>query len=274
MEIVKAIENIKNNMYSKVSLGTGVLSVIIIIFILTKYLTFDKSILQGVVLIVIAISIIELYLKHTSSKLTDLNKITLYKMYSIQKSTYDYVESQRLKNPKLTEKQIQEEKRKQKLEYLYIDANLINFLYDISYFNNYNKDVYFLLVKTIDNILKLRYMIEYYYKETNKLPENCYVIHEQINIEIMEAMNYMHSFIFSVPKVNMMYKQHKELQYRLFALLKRHSEFVRLACELKKKQDGINNDTKMIYKTKFPRGILSKSSDNSYDYENSYEIYV
>lgn len=269
MEIIKLIENIKDNTYSKTTLSYAIILAISSIIILTRYFKFDKSISQGILLILVAIIIIEMYLRYKSSKLTDMKKITLYKLYTIQKTVYDYIESQRLKNPNLTEKQLKETKSKQKLEYMYLDANIIIFLYDILYLNEYNPDVYYLLLKSINNILHLRYMIEYYYIETKSLPENCYTIYEQINIEILEAMNYMHSFIFKIPKANKMYEQHKELQNRLFVLIKRHAEFARRACELKKMQEGINNDTKFNNKPEFPRGIVYEN-----DINKIYSLYV
>lgn len=268
MEIVKTIENIKGSIYSKQTFWTAIILSIVSITILTRYFKFDKSLIQGVLLIIVGLVIIEMFLKYKSSKLTDLNKITLYKLYSVQKSVYNYIESQRLKNPNLTTKQIQDIKKKNKLEYLYLDANIINFLYDILYLNEYNPEVYYSLLKTINNILNLRYMIENYYNETNNLPENCYTIYEQINIEILEAMNYIHSFIFSIPKANKMYQQHKVLQDRLYILLKRHSDFAKRACELKNQKEGVNNDTKIIQNTRDPRGV------NTIDHPHSYEIYV
>lgn len=268
MEIIKSIESIKSSIYSKQNIWKGILLAIGVVVILTRYFKFDKSIVQGVLLITLPLVIIEMYLKHKSNKLIDLNKVTLYKLYSIQKFVYNYVESQRLKNPNLTEMQIEEVKKKQKLDYMYLDANIINFLYDVLYLNEYNPDVFYLLTKSINNVLHLRYMIEYYYNKTNKFPENCYTIYEQINIEILEAMNYMHSFIFSIPKMNKMYQQHKVLQDRLFILLKRHSQFAKQACILKKQQEGINNDTKIIQNSSDPRGI------DTIEPNDSHNIYV
>lgn len=263
MEIINSIE--KGSIYSKHTFWSAILLAILSITILTRYFKFDKSVIQGVLLLVVGLVIIEMYLKYKSNKLTDLNKITLYKLYSIQKSVYNYIESQRLKNPNLTEKQIQDLKKKNKLDYLYLDANIINFLYDILYLNEYNSDVYYSLLKTINNILNLRYMIENYYNQTNNLPENCYTIYEQINIEMLEAMNYMHSFIFSIPKMNKMYQQHKILQDRLYILLKTHSEFAKRACMLKKQKEGVNNDTKIIQNTRDPRGVINLDNPTSYD---------
>lgn len=269
MELINVLENIKGSLYSKNNLWYGSIISILVLIIITNYFKFDKSVVQGVLLIVLGIFVLEMFLVYKSRKLVDLNKITLYKLYSIQKIVYNHIESQKLKNPNLTEVQLMELKKRQKLDYLYMDANIINFLYDITYLNDYNPDVYFLMLKSINNILKLRHFIEYYYKENNRLPENCYSIYEQINIELLETMNYIHSFIFTLPKSNQFYNQHSLLQKRLFILLKRHSEFARKACELKKKQEGVNNDTKIIQKTDFPRGYNSIKESL-----HSHEIYV
>lgn len=269
IELFKLIENIQSK-YSKKTFGIAILIVLGTSFILTRYFKFDKSLVHGVLLIFVCLLLVEIYLRNNASKLRDTNKTTLYKLYTLQEIMYNHIESQKMKNPDLTRQQIMEAKKRVKLDSLYLDANLIQFLDSITYLNKYNPDVYFLLLKSINNLLKLRNMIELYYAANGTLPENCYAIHEQVNNQIADSMNYMHSFIYTIPKTNTFYKQHSALQQRLFILLRRHSDFTKKACELKLKQEGRNNDTKVISRPEDPKGQLHVENT----LQNSYDIYL
>jgi hypothetical protein len=134
------------------------------------------------------------------------------------------------------------------------------------YLFDYNQEAFYMLTKCVNNVLRLRNSIEIFYDANKVFPENSCQITEQADILVTECMNNMHSFIFSIPKMNKLYEEHNRLQTRLFVLLRRHTDFLRLACEMKRKQEGISSTTKFISKNDVPRGYVENG--------NTFNIFV
>jgi hypothetical protein len=76
------------------------------------------------------------------------------------------------------------------------------------YLFDYNQEAFYMLTKCVNNVLRLRNSIEIFYDANKVFPENSCQITEQADILVTECMNNMHSFIFSIPKMNKLYEEH------------------------------------------------------------------
>lgn len=181
---------------------------VILLFILTKLDIFGNSI-YILIAVIFALYITNMYVKTNQNDLSDNNKIIHLKLEGIQSKVYEYVNykiaiatSGGLKLPPADAQKLYE---KNKLDALYIDANMIVFLHSILKLYDYNPQEYYLLVKGTNNILKLKHDIERFYEAEGEYPEN---IHEMLQIALQlksNCMNNLQNFIYTVPKQNKMY---------------------------------------------------------------------
>ena len=189
----------EHGLYKNIMKYNVILSVIIIVFLLSR-LNISLYILFAIIL---ALYIVNIYVRMSKSDLEDNNKIIHVKLDTLQSKVYEYVTYKIM----MSEMQINQNElyKKNKLDSLYIDANMITFLYSILPLYEYNPSEFYLLVKGTNNILKLRNDIERYYKANGEYPEN---IHEMLQIAIQlktNCMNNLQNFIYTVPKQNKMY---------------------------------------------------------------------
>jgi hypothetical protein len=181
---------------------------VILLFVLTKLDIFGNSI-YILIAVIFALYITNMYVKTNQNDLSDNNKIIHLKLEGIQSKVYEYVNykiatatSGGLKLPPADAQKLYE---KNKLDALYIDANMIVFLHSILKLYDYNPQEYYLLVKGTNNILKLKHDIERFYEAEGEYPEN---IHEILQIALQlksNCMNNLQNFIYTVPKQNKMY---------------------------------------------------------------------
>jgi hypothetical protein len=182
----------------------------IVLIILTKFNFFNNQSIFILIAFVLTLFLTNVFVKVTQSDLSDANKITYSKLESLQDKVYDYIRYKvnvsTIDSMKLSQKDIQLLHEKNNLDSLYIDANMIDFLYSIIKLYDYNQNEYYLLLKGTNNILKLRKDIEKFYESESDYPEN---IHEMLQIAIQlkaNCMNNVQNFIYTVPKTNKMYK--------------------------------------------------------------------
>jgi len=226
-----------------------ILLFIIILYIFTKVDLFNKSI-YILIAFIFTIYIINTFVRFNQNNLNDKNKLLHVKLETLQSKIYQYIRYKistlTTNGQKLNPRNIQMLYEKNKLDALYIDSNMITFLYSILPLYQYNPQEFYLLVKGTNNILKLKHDIERFYIAENDYPEN---IHEMLQIAIQlktNCMNNLHNFIYTVPKQNKMYSYIDNILITYNILISRtikqihnyHSDYIKL--------HGINSNTTFI----------------------------
>lgn len=180
----------------------------VVLFVLVK-LDFLNSSTFILLCLILALYITNIYVRVNQSDLNDNNKIIYFKLDSLQSKIYDYIQYKIDKttvgNKRMSKEDIKKLFDKNQLDSLYIDSNMIVFLYSIIKLYDYNPSEFYLLLKGTNNILKLRNDIEKFYEAEGKYPEN---IHEMLQISLQlksNCMNNLQNFIYGVPKTNKMY---------------------------------------------------------------------
>lgn len=243
MDVVRFANNLRDKGSKRVFM-LGVVSFVVILISLTTFLHFDNSTVAGIMVLVFAGFITIQLLKSYVETTLDTNKKVLYKLQSIQRKCTQHITNEKMKQQDMLDKKmVLFLLRTSKLQYMHYDASLILFLYDILHYYDYNNHAYYELAQGVDNLLKLRSYIDIFLRGNGTVPENCYEIYQESLEVISICMNHMHSFIMSVPKSNVIYKEHGRLMRRLFVLLRRQSDAIYKACEMKRKEK-VNNATK------------------------------
>lgn len=235
----------EHGIYNEIFKFRVIIFFIIILVIFTKLKLTGKSVFVLISLI-FSIYLSNLYIKVNKNDLNDNNKLIYFKLQSLQNKTYEYLQY-KIKN-NLSGQKIDTNflYSKNKLDSLYIDSNIIVFLYSILKLYDYNPNEFYLLLKGTNNILKLRNEVEKYYDSNNNYPEN---ISEMLQISMnlkINCMNNLQNFIYTVPKTNIMYKyidsiivEYTVLITKNIVLLnKYHKDFI--------KKNGINNKTVFV----------------------------
>lgn len=239
----------ENGQYAK-SLRFEVIVVMIITII---FLTFYFSNTYGfvIILVLFVIYVGNTFVGIKTQKVTDFNKITLYKMQKIQNNVNNAIklkiEKSNKTGIKLSQKEIQKIYDNNKITDFYIDANMIYFIDSISPIYDYNPYEYFTFIKGVNNILKLRREIEDYYEANKKFPIN---INEMLEISLQlksNTINNLHTFIYSVPKQNKMYKYVDDIIQRYTLLINRNIDIIYEYYKTNIDIKGINTTTKFIY---------------------------
>ena len=226
-----------------------ILFFIIVLFFIVKLNLFNNSIFL-IVAFIFALYATNIYVKVTHDDLTDNNKIISYKLDSLQVKMYDFIKYKidisTINNQHLSKKDAQKLYDSNKLDSLYIDSNIIVFLYSIIKLYDYNPAEFYLLLKGTNNILKIKNDIEKYYAAEGIYPEN---IHEMLQITLnlkSNCMNNMQNFIYSVPKTNKMYKYIDDIIVTYNILLTNNIKIIHKYHLNHIKQHGINSNTIFI----------------------------
>lgn len=123
--------------------------------------------------------------------------------------------------------------------FLYMDANLIELVYNLQEFHTYNPEDFDSMVHAIDNILKLRLDIERGMAE-------CSMIYDVAVDEKNKAMNHISAILISIPTQYVL----KEKLVRGIKILQlyllRHLEYIKGVCDQQVKDNGLNVNTKLI----------------------------
>lgn len=204
-EVVNLFTN-EHGIYTEVFRFQTILFFISILVIFTKFNFFNNYSVFIILAFILTLFLTNIFVRVNRDGFADVNKILYLKLESLQDKIYDYIQRKINISTIGKKNDLQLLYDKNKLDSLYIDANMIDFMYSIIKLYDYNQDEYYLLLKGTNNILKLRRDIERFYDEESEYPEN---IHEILQIAIqlkVNCMNNMQNFIYSVPKVNKMYQ--------------------------------------------------------------------
>ena len=223
----------------------------ILIYFIFSFL-FPNDYASVIVLIVFIVCVIYIYLIQINTNTNNVNELLMYKLNSLQEITNSYIhkEINSKSQNKLSKKQIQDLYSKNTLNSLYIDANLINFLYSIKILSDWNLNEFYLLLKGTNNILLLRRQIKEYYDANKKYPINTYQMFEDSLFLRSNLFNNIHNFIYKIPKENKMYSYINEIIERFQVLISRNTDILYEYTIEYRKMNGINNTTKFpIYNT-------------------------
>ena len=227
---------------------TVIILFIVILIIFTKIFSTNSVII--IIVVIFALYISNLYIKVNNSEINDVNKDILNKLEALQNKTNKFIEF-KLKlisqtKQTLSSEDVQKLFEKNKLDSLYIDSNLIVFLYSIINLSDNNLNEFYLLLKGTNNILKIKNDIEKYYNANNDYPEN---ITEMVEIGIQlktNCMNNVQNFIYTIPKMQIMNTYIDNIVESYNILISRnikelynyHRDYIR--------KHGINTRTKFI----------------------------
>lgn len=211
-----------------------------------------------IILIVFAIYIANTYVSIQNDKTNDFNSVTMVKLQSLQSKVYDHIRnkikmSQNNKELSLKQTDIQDLYKKNELDSLYIDANLIHFLYSIIKLADYNPDVFYLLLKGTNNILRIKKDIDMFYESNKQYPENISELFETALLLRSNTINNLHDFIYTIPKISVMYKYLSDSVDRYSVLISRVTDSIYASYQDNIKLQGINTNTRFIsYNTTKP----------------------
>ncbi len=193
----------------------------------------------------------------------DTNKTTMSKLLALQDTNNKYIAGKIHANSNsrlaLRQQDIDNIYKRNNLDYLFVDASMIHFLHSILHFNEYNGSEFFSLLKGVNNILKIRYEIEEFWKENNIVPENTAQMFE-IALQLRRnTINNMHNFIYSIPKLNRSYDYHTAATERFTVLVTRNTDIIHKYYKLS--IQNISSSTKFVsYNTTKPNDTTSTTA--------------
>lgn len=198
----------EHGVYKQIFKFNVILVFCVLLFVLIKVDFLNRSIFV-LIAFIFALYLTNVYVQVNRNDLADNNKVIHFKLESLQAKVYEYIQYKisitSVGNKKMSQSDMQKLFERNKLDSLYIDANMIVFLYSIIKLYEYNPGEFYLLLKGTNNILKLRNDIEKYYEAEGEYPEN---IHEMLQIALQlktNCMNNLQNFIYGVPKTHKMY---------------------------------------------------------------------
>jgi hypothetical protein len=214
---------------------------------------FEKSYGFVIILLVFAIYIANQYVIIRNNKTQDFNRITMMKLSQLQKKSLDYITDQiRLMNSQGGSKGqvpkglLDKLYKSNELSSLYIDANLISFLFSVIKLYDYNPGEYYGLLQGTDNILKIKSDIDTFYESNGEYPENTSELLESALELKKKTINNMHNFIYTVPKMNIMYNYINDAIERYSILISRVTDDIYKSYAKNINQKGINSTTRFV----------------------------
>ena len=229
-------------------------TLVIVIILLVFFNTFfEGSYGFVIILLVFAIYVANQYVILRNNKTMDFNRITMMKLNQLQKKSLDYItEKIRLMNSQvskagsLSQKDIDELYKRNDLNSLYIDANLINFLFSVIKLYDYNPGEYYALLQGTNNILKIKRDIDNFYESNGEYPENTSELFQAALELKQKTVNNMHNFIYTVPKMNIMYTYINDSIERYSILISRITDDIYSSYKQNLKKRGINSSTRFV----------------------------
>ena len=154
--------------------------------------------------------------------------------------------SQVSKGGSLSQKDIDKLYKRHELSSLYVDANLIHFLFSVIKLYDYNPGEYYSLLQGTNNILKIKSDIDTFYESNGEYPENTSELLQSALELKQKTINNMHNFIYTVPKMNIMYNYINDSIERYSILISRVTDDIYKSYKKNINQKGINSSTKFV----------------------------
>jgi hypothetical protein len=227
---------------------------------------FNKNYGFVIILISFALFISNLYIGVNSKGVENFNEITLIKLQTLMSLSKKYIDEKmellRNSNPQnLPAKDIKRIYNNNNLDALYVDANLINFLHSIKALSDYNSYGYFELLKSTNSILRIKRDIDEFYEMNGYYPDNTSEMLESALELKRKCMNNLHDFIYTIPKINKMYKYLSSSTDRFGILLGRVTDSIHNSYKNNIKQKGLNANTNFVtYNTTKPFDYVDNNS--------------
>ena len=210
----------------------------IILILITIYIVFIND------------SIFKYFLKKESQNVYNKNKEIYVYLKKIQETINNFIfyKIKLINASKEVMNKFEQKKllKQNQINALYIDANLIVFLFDLIQISQYNVYEYYLLVKGTNNILQIKNEIDNYYNINKNYPENIYNLLQTCIQLKKNCMNNLHNFIYKLPKNNKIYKYHENLLKTYNDLISDHINKIYNYNKDFIKINGINTNTRFM----------------------------
>jgi hypothetical protein len=227
---------------------------LVIIFLIMVFFTkyFSKTYGFVIILIVFALYISNSYVNIQNTFVNDFNKITMVKLQLLQDKMYQHINKKlnliKSSDSKyiLTQEEIRKIYENNQLDSLYIDANMIYFLESIISLYDYDSYTFYSLLKSTNNILKIKRQIDEFYAANKTYPINISEMFESALELKTNALNNIHNFIYSVPKSNTMFTYINKITHRYNILISRITDSIYKSYKNSIYLNGIDTSTKFV----------------------------
>lgn len=243
-------------MFSRFLQFETIVLIVFLMFIFTYY--FKNNYGFVIILIIFVLYLTDIYIDLRKSKISDFNRETELYLQEIQSVINKIIEDKLLfynnsNGIKLPQKDIQRIYNSNNLEYLHIDANMIRFIHSFLELHKYTDRGFYVFIKGVNNILKIRGEIEEYYEAEGEYPHNTSEMFEIALGLKRNTVNNLYKFIYSIPKDVKMYKYIDDIATRYNVLISRNLDIIHKYYLDNIKKRGINSNTKFIsYNTTKP----------------------
>lgn len=225
--------------------------VVIVITMAFFTLSFRNNYGFVIILLAFALYIANTYVSITNDATNDFNKMTMFQLQTLQSKVKTYIDT-KLKlinnsNPiRLPKSEIEKIYSDNELDALYINANVVRFLYSIVALHDYNPHEFYKLLKGTNNLLRIQRDIERFYTANGEYPENTSELF-QISIDLRtNTVNNLHNFIYTVPKLTVMYDYLNKSIDRYAVLMSRITDTIHTYYLANIQKRGINTTTQFI----------------------------
>lgn len=222
---------------------------VIVLIVLTQ--AFEKSYGFVIILVIFALYISNTYVNVKNNKVNDFNSMTMVKLQSLQSKVYEYIDIKRklIRNSgenKMPQSEIEKMYNQNQLDSLYIDSNLIHFLFSIIKLSEYNPEDFYSLLKGTNSILRIKRDIDLFYESNGVYPENTSELFQAALKLRQNTINNMHNFVYTIPKTSIMYKYLDDSITRYATLVSRITDSININYKNNIEQVGLNSSTKFV----------------------------
>lgn len=236
-----------------------ILIVLVVLGIMNFYFGYNSS--SIIILVIFALAIANYYTRYENENVDDFNITTMAKLAAVQSEINGFIEykSEFLRKTGAKDVDYRRLFRNRKLSSLYMDANLIHFLYSIRKLAEWNKELYYKLTMRTNNILAILEEIERF-NEANKENQSSYQenIAEMLELAMelrLRAINDMHDFVYTMPKSNRTNVYLGQITERYRVLITRVTDKIYNHYRRALYQHGITNMTKFVNYFDSPRAL-------------------
>lgn len=213
-----------------------------VMFVMTT--AFPKTYAFVVILLAFAMFIGNKYASIEVSTLKDVNKRTMHKLNVLQDITNKHVNKKIQRVSTFSKRpSIKSILFRSRLDCLYLDSSLIDFLHSIKQLAEYDLEGFYRLCRGVNTILCIR-------REMERANQDGIMLHNvaemfEVALQIRAStLNIVHNFIYSTPKTNVMYNHLEAISDRFQLLISRNTDVIfRL---YKQSQRSINTSTKFV----------------------------
>jgi hypothetical protein len=225
--------------------------VIFVIVLIVVTQAFEKSYGFVIILVVFALYISNTYVNVKNNKVNDFNSMTMVKLQSLQSKVYDYIDIKLklIRNSsenKMPQSEIQKMYNQNQLDSLYIDSNVIHFLFSVIKLSEYNPENFYSLLKGTNSILRIKRDIDLFYESNGVYPENTSELFQAALKLRQNTINNMHNFVYTIPKTSIMYKYLDDSITRYATLVSRTTDSIHTNYKNNIQRVGLNSSTKFV----------------------------